>query len=65
MRKPASKRGGAREGAGRPKAGREQYITRLHPALIVAIKAAAIAAEKSECEIVERHLAARLKVRVL
>jgi len=53
--------GGARAGAGRKVSGRVQYITRLSPALIRAIKGRAKVEHRKECEVVESLLAPMLK----
>lgn len=48
--------GGSRAGAGRKASGRVQYVTRLSPALIRAIKGRARREHRAECEIVESLL---------
>lgn len=53
--------GGVRAGAGRKASGRVQYITRLSPALIRAIKGRAKSEHRKECEVVESLLAPALK----
>jgi hypothetical protein len=53
--------GGARAGAGRKSSGRIQYITRLSPSLIRAIKGRAKREHRKECEVVESLLAPALK----
>lgn len=53
--------GGARSGAGRKTSGRVQYVTRLSPSVISAIKARAAREKKKECEIVESILTPALK----
>jgi len=53
--------GGARRGAGRKPSGRKQYITRLSPELIKAIKARARLEKRLECEVVESLLSPVLK----
>lgn len=53
--------GGAREGAGRKSSGRVQYITRLSPNLIRAIKGRAKSEHRKECEVLESLLAPVLK----
>jgi hypothetical protein len=53
--------GGVRSGAGRKASGRVQYVTRLSPRLIRAIKGRAKREHRSECEVVESLLAPALK----
>ena len=53
--------GGDRVGAGRKSSGRIQYITRLSPSLIRAIKGRAKREHRKECEVVESLLAPALK----
>ena len=53
--------GGARAGAGRKATGRVQYITRLSPNLIRAIKGRAKIEHRKECEVIESLLAPALK----
>lgn len=52
--------GGARKGAGRKASGRVQYVTRLRPELVHAIKERARREHRAECEILETLLASRL-----
>ena len=52
--------GGARRRAGRKPSGRKQYVTRLSPALIAALKARARREKRPECEVVESLLAPAL-----
>lgn len=53
--------GGARQGAGRKAGGRTQYVTRLSPAVIAAIKTRAQREGRPECEVVESLLVPALK----
>ncbi len=53
--------GGARAGAGRKTSGRVQYITRLSPDLIRAIKGRAKSEHLKECEVIESLLIPALK----
>ena len=53
--------GGMRTGAGRKASGRVQYVTRLSPDLVRAIKWRAKTEKCKECEIVESLLAPALK----
>ena len=57
----ASRWGGARKGAGRKASGRKQYVTRLSPALIRAIKARARKEKVAECEVVESVLSRAMR----
>jgi len=53
--------GGARVGAGRKASGRIQYVTRLSPDLIRAIKGRAKSEHRKECEVLESLLTPALK----
>ena len=52
--------GGTRKGAGRKVSGRVQYVTRLRPELVQAIKARAQSEHRAECEILETLLIPKL-----
>jgi len=53
--------GGVRTGAGRKASGRVQYVTRLSPNLILAIKGRAKMEHRKECEVIESLLTPALK----
>lgn len=57
----ASRWGGARRGAGRKRGERKQYVTRLSPAIIRALKERAQRENRPECEVLESLLAPALK----
>lgn len=57
----ATQWGGPRRGAGRKKGERKQYVTRLTPETIQAIKARAQLENRPECEVLESLLAPALK----
>ena len=57
----AARWGGARRGAGRKPGERKQYVTRLTPELIKALKERARREKRPECEVLESLLAPALK----